>query len=139
MRPRRCAGTFVYTPAAGTVPATGTTTPLGDLHSDRHDRLHQSLTKTVQLTVTQAAPVITWNNPASITYGTALSATPSSTRRRRLRGSFVYNPGSWSRTPAAGTDTLSVTFTPTDTTDYTSVNQDGTDHRHPGHSGNHLE
>jgi hypothetical protein len=27
------------------------------------------------LTVTQAAPVVTWNNPAAITYGTALCCT----------------------------------------------------------------
>ena len=31
---------------------------------------YSSATKTVQITVTQATPVITWKNPASIPYGT---------------------------------------------------------------------
>ncbi len=77
------------------------------------------MTKTVQITVTQAAPVITWNNPASITYGTALSATQLNATAS-VAGTFAYTPALGS-IPAAGTDTLSVTFTPTDTTDYTTA------------------
>ena len=36
---------------------------------------YTTVTKTVQIIVGQVTPVITWSNPASITYGTALSAT----------------------------------------------------------------
>jgi hypothetical protein len=73
------------------------------------------------LTVTQATPVVTWNNPTAMTYGTPLSAT-------QLNATASV-PGSFAYTPAvgvilnAGTQTLSVTFTPTDTTDYTTVTQ----------------
>src|SRR5260370_6407015 len=62
------------------------------------------------LTVTQAMPVVTWNNPAAITYGTALSATQLNATAT-VRGSFAYTPAPGSF-PAAGTYTLSVTFTP---------------------------
>ena len=111
-------GTFVYTPAAGTTPATGTDT-LSVTFTPTDTTDYTTATKTVQITVTQAAPVITWNNPAAITYGTTLSATQLNATAT-VPGTFVYTPAAGS-VPAAGTDTLSVTFTPTDTTDYTTI------------------
>ncbi len=80
---------------------------------------YTTATKTVQITVTQATPVITWNNPASIIYGTALSATQLNATAS-VPGTLVYTPAAGS-IPAAGTDTLSVTFTPTDTINYTTA------------------
>src|SRR6202040_105830 len=76
-------------------------------------------TKTVTLTVNQATPVITWNDPASISYGTALSTTQLNASAS-VPGTLVYTPAAGS-IPAAGTDTLSVTFTPTDTTNYSTI------------------
>ena len=111
-------GTFAYTPAAGTTPATGTDT-LSVTFTPTDTTDYTSVTKTVQITVTQAAPVITWNNPASIPFGTTLSATQLNATAS-VGGTFAYTPAAGT-TPATGTDTLSVTFTPTDTTDYTSV------------------
>jgi hypothetical protein len=78
---------------------------------------YTTATKTVQLTVNQATPVITWANPASIVYGTALSSIQLDATAS-VPGSFVY-------APAAGTEfmvglqQLSVTFTPTDLANYT--------------------
>src|SRR6202044_2457595 len=80
---------------------------------------YSTVTKTVQISVTQAAPTITWSNPASITFGTAPAATqPNATAS--VPGTLVYTPAAGT-IPAAGTDTLSVTFTPTDTTSYATV------------------
>src|SRR5205807_1639309 len=79
---------------------------------------YTTATKTVTLIVTQAAPVITWANPASITYGTALSATQLNATAS-VPGTLIYTPAAG--IPAAGTDTLTVTFTPTDTTNYTTA------------------
>jgi sugar lactone lactonase YvrE len=114
------AGTLVYTPAAGTVLGVGTQTLSVTLTpSDSTD--YTSATQTVQLVVNKATPTITWATPASITYGTALSATQldaSST----VAGTLVYTPASGT-VLAAGTQTLSVTLTPTDTTDYTTATQ----------------
>src|ERR1700733_13294334 len=78
------------------------------------------------LTVGKTTPVITWANPSAIVYGTALSGTQLDATATfggaTIPGTMVYTPALGS-IPAAGTDTLSVTFTPSDTTDYTSVTQ----------------
>src|SRR5207302_10023101 len=71
------------------------------------------------LSITAATPIVTWANPASITYGTALSSTQLNASAT-VGGSFAYTPAAGS-VPATGTDTLSVIFTPTDSTDYTIV------------------
>ena len=111
-------GTFVYTPAAGTVPAAGTATlSVTFTPTDAVD--YTSVTKTVSLIVNQATPVVTWTPPTAITYGTALSATQLNATAS-VPGSFAYTPAV-GNVPTAGNDTLSVTFTPTDTTNYTTV------------------
>jgi hypothetical protein len=69
--------------------------------------------------VIPTTPTITWGNPASIVYGTALSSTQLNAKASIL-GSFTYSPAAGT-VPAVGTDTLSVTFVPTDTTDFTNA------------------
>ena len=64
-------GTFVYTPAAGTVLNAGTNTLSVTFTPDNSNYAVE--TTTVQLTVTQDPTVITWPTPTPITYGTALS------------------------------------------------------------------
>jgi RHS repeat-associated protein len=72
-----------------------------------------------EVTLTTFNPAITWQNPAPISYGTALSASQLN--------ATANTPGTFAYSPAAGTiltvgsNTLSVTFTPTDTTDYTTI------------------
>jgi hypothetical protein len=115
------AGPLVYTPAAGTVLTAGTHTLSVTLTpTDATD--YNTATQTVQITVNQAsAPTITWATPAAITYGTALSGTQLNASAT-IPGTFVYTPASGS-VLSAGTQTLSVTFTPTDTTDYPPATQ----------------
>jgi len=109
------AGTFVYTPPSGTVLAAGTQT-LSVTFTPTNTTDYASATATVALTVKGAIPVITWAAPAAITYGTALSATQLDATAS-VAGTFVYTPASGT-VLAAGTQTLSVTFTPTNTTGY---------------------
>jgi hypothetical protein len=73
----------------------------------------------VQLTVTKATPIITWPTPAAISYGTALSAAQLNATAL-IPGTFVYTPAA-GNVIAAGPQTLSVTFIPTDTSDYTTA------------------
>ncbi len=115
------AGAFVYTPSSGTVPAAGTHTLSVTLTpTDLTD--YTTATQTVQLTVNQAnAPTISWPAPAAITYGTQLSATQLDASTT-IGGTFVYTPPVGT-VLSAGTQTLSVTFTPTDTTDYSNATQ----------------
>jgi fibronectin type 3 domain-containing protein len=74
---------------------------------------------TQSMVINQATPAIIWATPAAITYGTALSATQLDATAS-VAGSFVYTPVAGT-TPPVGNDTLSVTFTPTDATDYTTA------------------
>jgi len=98
--------------------------PADNVHS-ASDNSSQSDSKNV-LTVTKGTPVIVWSAPAPIGYGTALSATQldasASYNSSPLAGSFAYTPAAGS-VLAAGTQTLSVTFTPTDNADYTTATQ----------------
>jgi hypothetical protein len=113
-------GTFAYTPAAGTVPSAGTSTLSVTLTpNDTTD--YTTATATVQLTVNKATPPITWATPAAITYGTALSGTQLNASST-VAGTFVYTPVAGA-VLSAGTQTLSVLFTPnsTITDDYTTA------------------
>ncbi len=71
------------------------------------------------LTIAKATLSITWNRPAAITQGTALSAAQLNAGTS-VPGTFVYSPALGS-VPSVGTQTLSVTFTPTDTIDYATA------------------
>jgi lipopolysaccharide export system protein LptA len=111
-------GTFAYSPATGTVPTAGSQTlSVTFTPSDTTD--YTTATQTVSLTVSKATPTITWATPAPITYGATLSSTQLNATAS-APGTFVYSPAAGT-TPAAGTDTLSVTFTPSDTTDYNTA------------------
>ncbi len=64
-------------------------------------------------------PVLTWTNPASISYGTPLSSTQLNASAD-VPGSFDYNPASGTTLPA-GTNTLSVVFTPNNNVQYNNA------------------
>ena len=66
----------------------------------------------------QARPVITWTNPASITYPTPLGPTQLNASANRA-GSFGYSPPSGTILHAGTARPLSVTFTPADPAGYT--------------------
>jgi hypothetical protein len=111
-------GTFAYAPTAGTALAAGTQT-LGVTFTPTDTTDYATVTGTVLLVVTQATPAITWPTPAAITYGTALSATQLDATAN-VQGTFVYTPAAGTAL-AAGTQTLGLTFTPTNTTNYTTM------------------
>ncbi|MCL2660567.1 MAG: FG-GAP-like repeat-containing protein, partial [Acidobacteriaceae bacterium] len=71
----------------------------------------------LSFTVGQAAPVVTWPAPAAITYGTVLSGSQLNATAN-VAGVFNYVPN-FGAVVSAGTQTLNVTFTPTDTVNYT--------------------
>ncbi len=73
------------------------------------------------LTIDQATPVVTWASPGAITYGTALSGAELNATTS-VPGSLAYTP-TLGTVLNAGTQTLSVTFTPTDTANYTTATE----------------
>src|SRR5579871_6698377 len=113
-------GSFTYSPASGTALTAGTHS-LSVSFTPTDTTTYNSATATVNLVVNKATPVITWATPVAITYGTTLSAAQLDATAS-VGGSLVYSPAAGT-TPAAGTDTLSVTFTPTDSTDYNTASK----------------
>ena len=71
------------------------------------------------LTINKATPAITWPAPAAINHGMALSATQLNATSS-VPGSFSYSPAA-GIVLSVGSQPLSVTFTPTDSTDYTTA------------------
>ena len=111
-------GTFAYTPTAGTVLNAGAQT-LSVVFTPSDTTTYNTASASVSLTVNKATPTITWAAPAAIIQGTALSATQLDATAD-VAGSFVYSPPA-STVLAAGTQTLSVAFTPTDTGNYNAA------------------
>jgi hypothetical protein len=116
-------GTYTYTPPAGTIEPVGTD-KLSVSFVPSNPAGYTSATGTVQLVVTKATPVITWATPAPILVnqpltGTQLDATAATPEGAVLPGTFVYSPAAGTSFGTAGVYPLNVTFTPTDTTDYT--------------------
>jgi trimeric autotransporter adhesin len=111
-------GTFTYTPAAGTMLPAGTQT-LSVTFTPTDTTNYATATASVMLTVNKATPTITWATPATITAGTALSAVQLDATAT-VPGTFTYTPAVGTMLQA-GNQPLSVTFTPTDTTDYATA------------------
>jgi hypothetical protein len=110
-------GTFVYSPAPGTLLPAGAHT-LSVTFTPTDTTTYATATATVSLTITQATPVLTYNPPPAVPYGTGLWA-------QQLNASASV-PGTFTYSQTAGTvlnigpQTVTATFTPTDTVDYVS-------------------
>ncbi len=113
-------GTFAYAPAMGTVLPAGVQT-LSVTFTPTDTSNYKTTTATVSLTVNKSTTAITWATPAAITYGTALGSAQLNANSGGIDGSFAYTPATGT-VLNVGTQTLSVTFTPTDTTDYMTAN-----------------
>ena len=72
------------------------------------------------LTVNQAKPTVTWANPADITDESALDATELDATAS-VAGTFTYDPPKGTQLSDGQSQVLSVTFTPTDSVDYTTA------------------
>jgi hypothetical protein len=114
----KVAGTFKYTPAAGTLLPVGKDT-LSVTFTPTNTTDYTTATATVTLTVNKVIPAIVWATPAAITYGTALSSTQLDATSK-VAGKFTYTPAAGTVLPV-GTHTLSATFTPTDTAHYATA------------------
>jgi hypothetical protein len=86
------------------------------------DYVYKAATATQKTIAEKVASGLTWATPAPITHGTLLSGTQLDATAN-VAGTFVYTPaaGTVPKVPVAPAtcDTLKVTFTPTQTADYT--------------------
>ncbi len=111
-------GTFIYSPASGAVPPAGTDT-LSVTFTPTDTVDYMTAAATVSLAVGQATPTITWATPTAITYGTALSTTQLNATSS-VAGAFAYSPAAGT-VLTAGAYTLTATFSPTDTANYSGA------------------
>jgi hypothetical protein len=115
----------VYTPAAGATPATGSDTlSVAFTPTDTTDYNNATATTTLIVTtnISPITPTIVWPTPASMTSGAALTSAQLNATAvaggAPVEGTFVYTPAAGT-TPAIGLDTLTVTFTPANSVEYT--------------------
>jgi hypothetical protein len=117
-------GSFAFTtpstaPGVGTAKQGVTFTP-----ADTTD--YNNVTGSVSVTVSKATPTVTWPTATAITYGQTLASSTlsggsaiSPITSAAVAGSFKFTTPTTA--PTAGTHSESVTFTPNDTTDYSTV------------------
>ena len=114
------AGTFAYTPALGMVLKAGNDQTLSVAFTPTDTTDYATTRATATINVLQASSTITWSNPANIVYGTPLSGSQLDATAN-VAGTFAYTPALGMVLKAGNSQTLNVTFTPTDTTDYTAA------------------
>jgi hypothetical protein len=110
-------GNFVYSPVAGTVLRAGTQ-QLSATFTPTDTTDYKQTDVTTSLQVSQATPAISWT-PAPLQLDGKLGAAQLDATAN-TPGKLVYSPASGTEIKTT-TETLKVTFTPTDTTDYTST------------------
>ena len=122
-------GNYVYTPPAGTLLSVGTHT-LDVAFTPNNTAGYTDASGSTTIVVTKATPIINWPTPAAISTTTPLSITQldamATFQGGSLPGGYFYTvpPGTTDahgQTLTAGTHTLQVVFTPTDTTDFNPV------------------
>ena len=114
------AGTFTYTRGRGDRPGAGNNQTLSVTFTPTDTTDYTTATATATINVLPATPTISWANPANIVYGTALSGTQLDATAN-VAGTFTYTRAAGAILAAGNNQTLSVRFTPTDTTDYGPV------------------
>jgi VCBS repeat-containing protein len=115
------AGTFQYD-QSGTVLKAGAGQVLSVTFTPDDATDYNSVTATTTINVAKATPVLTWNPPASIVYGTPLSAAQLdaalSAQYQGVAGHMVYWPTPGTVLWAGANQTLYAGFAPDDTADY---------------------
>jgi len=111
-------GTFSWTTPA-TAPATGTASQsVTFTATDAAD--YNTVAGSANVTVNKAMPAVSaWPTASTITYGQTLSLSALSGGTASVSGAFTWTAPTL--VPSGGTPSESVTFTPADTTDYSTV------------------
>ncbi len=108
-------GKFIYSPKLNTVLKPGSGINLNVTFIPTDTVYFTILTKTVKINVLKSKPVIAWNNPVAIKYGTALGSKQLNAFTG-IPGTFEYNPPATTILSAGTGISLQVTFVPGDTT-----------------------
>ena len=105
-------GTFVYTPPSGTILDAGPAQTLAVHFTPSDTRNYNDADQSVTIDVARARQLITWTQPASIVYGTALSTAQLNARVDVVgpspAGAVTYTPSAGTVLDAGSGQTLSV-------------------------------
>jgi hypothetical protein len=116
------AGKFIYSPKINTILKPGSGINLNVTFIPTDTVYFKTLTKTVKINVLKSKPVMAWNNPANINYGTALG-NKQLNAFTGIAGIFVYNPPATTILNAGTGINLQVTFLPADTANNATVSK----------------
>lgn len=117
------AGTFVYTPAVGTTLIAGMNQDLKVVFTPTDATKYNSASKTVKINVVaKKDPLITWANPADISFGTLLSAVQLNATAD-VSGTFIYTPAAGTKLDQGANQNLKVDFTPADIANYNTISK----------------
>jgi hypothetical protein len=111
-------GTFLYTPAAGSMLSAGKHR-LSVIFMPSDATNYAPAQASVELVVQKVAPVVSWPTPNSLGYGAELGAAQLNASSSVL-GSFVYRPAAGERL-AVGRHKLCAMFMPLDAVNYSSA------------------
>ncbi len=114
------AGTFEYSPAAGEILNAGEAQILTTTFTPDDLASYSPTMATVFITVAKADPVITWDQPDAIVFGTALDDTQLNAESV-VPGTFDYAPPAGTVLDAGEDRVLSVFFAPIDTSNFNSA------------------
>lgn len=114
------AGKFYYNPLIMTKLDVGSGTELIATFIPTDTMTYAVATKTVKINVLKAIPVISWDTPSDITYGTLLSETQLNATSF-VKGTFTYDPSPGTLLPAGDGQELHVLFSPDDSSNYNSA------------------
>ena len=115
-------GNFIYTPTQSTILNAGAGINLMVNFIPYDTTNYTEVTKTVTINVQKATPVIYWDTPSDISYGTLLSEAQLNATSD-IEGSFIYDPPSGTLLPTGDGQELDVIFSPIDSSNYNSVNK----------------
>jgi hypothetical protein len=115
-------GSFVYSPPDGAVLNAGASQALTVNFTPTDTTNYNNASAKVYINVNKANPSVTaWPTASAIIYGQTLASSTLSGGSASPAGTFGWTaPGT---VPSAGTASQSVTFTPTDTTDYNTASK----------------
>jgi hypothetical protein len=118
------AGSFGYTPAEGTVLSAGSAQTLRVDFTPNDSDGYAGGSASVNINVLRRAPTLAWSAPASIAVGalgsSVLNATATGVGGAAVAGTFTYSPAAGQVLDASPSQTLSVSFQPSDA-NYTSA------------------
>ena len=123
-------GAFAYSPPAGTMLAAGPHT-LTATFTPTDPGSYTTASASVTLQVNRGTPAIVWPSPSPVPLGTVLgserlNAVAKGVDGNSLAGTAVYTPPAGTVQSTAGAVSLSLTFTPADSVNYTTGTADVT-------------